>query len=189
METLTNSFSPTTGTKEEWNEAFSRVDDFFRAHRVRQTFLILEILRSAAEKHKNSPGESPTRLAVKEAQEQIDTWVKGIMAGSGESDVRKVPMGLVAFLLCDGPRKFPEYFLGRSNLPSELVDGMRQRSLEAGPDLEVSSMVPRPIDLGLLPEVADDTWEFLQRNPMVRMFLVWTFFLAIVIGGLVYFIN
>ncbi len=178
MESLNLFFSPSTGTTEEWNAAFSRVDDFFRAHRVRQTFLILDVLKSAAIKHAQNPTVSPTTLAVREAQERVDRWLQKIMAGTDITESRQVPNGLVAFLLNDGPRQFPEAFL-HPQPPRVLVDGMRQRILEAGPDLQVSNMVPRPIDLGLLPEMADQTWEFLEDRPYLRVGLIWLLFVLI----------
>ena len=40
---------------------------------------------------------------------------------------------------------------------------MRAVAIQAGPDMAVSSMVPRPIDLGPIPEVAGETFE--TTNP------------------------
>jgi hypothetical protein len=37
-------------------------------------------------------------------------------------------------------------------------------------------MAPRDIDLGLVPEVAEDTWEGLERRPFVRALLLWAIF-------------
>lgn len=183
MESLNPFFTPSTGTPDEWNAAFSRVDDFFRAHRVRQTFLILDVLKTAALRHAQNPTDSPTTLAVKEARERVDRWLLKIMAGTDITEARQVPNGLLAFLLHDGPRQFPEAFLHHQP-PRTLVDGMRQRILEAGPDLQVSNMVPRPIDPGLLPEMADQTWEFLEDRPYLRVGLIWLLFL-LVLGLLV----
>jgi membrane glycosyltransferase len=45
---------------------------------------------------------------------------------------------------------------------------MRSSNLEAGPDLAVSSMVPRPIDLGRITGAAGETLERFERWPVMR---------------------
>mgnify|MGYP001064182162 CR=1 FL=1 len=39
--------------------------------------------------------------------------------------------------------------------------------MQAGPDLAVSNMVPRPIDLGLITEAAGETLEQFERYPLL----------------------
>jgi hypothetical protein len=50
---------------------------------------------------------------------------------------------------------------------------MRAGVLRAGPDLKVSSMVPRPIDLGPIPEAAGDTFERIGKWPVFRLLFLW----------------
>jgi hypothetical protein len=80
--------------------------------------------------------------------------------------------GRMAFLMSDGPRNWPHYFLSRENLPESLVQGMRVKIEQSGPDLEISSMVPRQIDLGLIPELTDDTIVTFERYPFLRYLLL-----------------
>ena len=51
MEAVNIQFAPATGTDQEWNEAYARLADFFRAYRlhnrIRRTQLVLESLRRA----------------------------------------------------------------------------------------------------------------------------------------------
>jgi hypothetical protein len=56
---------------------------------------------------------------------------------------------------------------------------MREGVIRAGPDLAVSSMVPRPIDLGPIPDAAGDTIEQFEKWPILRTLLWWCLFLAI----------
>ena len=49
-----------------------------------------------------------------------------------------------------------------------MVNGMRVRIEQSGPDLAVSSMVPRAIDLGLIPELTDETMETFVKHPVLR---------------------
>jgi hypothetical protein len=59
---------------------------------------------------------------------------------------------------------------------------MRTSHLNAGPDLAVSSMVPRPIDLGRITEAAGETLERFERWPILRALLLWMLFAAALAG-------
>ena len=60
---------------------------------------------------------------------------------------------------------------------------MRDPIEQSGPDLAVSSMVPRPIDLGIIPELAEDTSDMLVRNPWLR-YLALAVLAGLVLWGL-----
>jgi len=72
MEKIRIDFSPSSGTPEEWNDAYARLADYFRAHRIRsrvhRTYLILETLRRAAERHPRHPGKTPMEVVIHEAR-------------------------------------------------------------------------------------------------------------------------
>ena len=59
---------------------------------------------------------------------------------------------------------------------------MRTGALQAGPDMTVSSMVPRPIDLGAITEAAGDTFEQIEKWPILRVLLLWLAFAAALAG-------
>ena len=135
-----------------------RVEDYLRAHRIHnrlhQSRLILRILERAARRHEENPGLDPTTLAAEEAERMMDAWFGEVL---GEQDLphdRIAVAGRVALLLTDGPEKNPYAFLDEEQIPPEFARAMQQSSIEAGPDLAVSSMVPRPIDLGPITEAA-----------------------------------
>jgi hypothetical protein len=54
--------------------------------------------------------------------------------------------------------------------------------MQAGPDMVVSSMVPRPIDLGPITEAAGDTLERFERWPILRTLLLWMVFAGALAG-------
>jgi hypothetical protein len=110
-------------------------------------------------------------------------WMREIIGDLNISEGRMDVNGRVAFMLCDGPRKWPHYFLTNEQLPAELTNGMRVRIEQSGPDLEVSRMVPRAIDLGMIPEVADDTMVTFERHPVLRYGLL-VVLAALVIWGM-----
>ena len=180
-------FQPTTGTPEAWNAAYVRVEDYLRAHRIhnrlQQSRLILRVLERAARRHKDNPGLDPTTLAAEEAEHMMETWFSEVLGEQNLPRDRIVVSGRVALLLTDGPEKCPYAFLDEEQVPPDFARAMQQTSIEAGPDLAVSSMVPRPIDLGLITEAAGETVERFEKWPLLRALVLWLLFAAAMAGS------
>jgi hypothetical protein len=181
-----STFQPKTGTLEAWNAAYVRVEDYLRAHRIHnrlhQSRLILRILERAARRHEENPGLDPTTLAAEEAERMMDAWFGEVL---GEKDLphdRIAVTGRVALLLTDGAEKNPYAFLDEERIPPEFARALQQSSIEAGPDLAVSSMVPRPIDLGPITAVAGETIERFEKWPLLRALVLWALFVATLAG-------
>lgn len=187
LESLSN-FRPHTGTLEQWNAAYLRVEDYLRAHRIHnrlhQSRLIQQILEHAARRHAADPSKDPTTLAALETERAMDAWFARVLDESGRPHERIAIDGRVAMLLSDAPERWPYAFLDEEKIPAELVEEMKDSSIKAGPDLAVSNMVPRPIDLGLI-EAAGETLERFERYPLLRTLVLWSLFL-IVLGGIFY---
>jgi hypothetical protein len=182
-----STFRPRTGTLEQWNAAYVRVEDYLRAHRIHnrlhQSRLIQRILERAALRHADNPALDPTTLAVEETEKVMDRWFGEILGDQQRPHDRIAVDGRVALLLCDGPQKWPYAFLDEEKVPDEFAQAMQDSSIQAGPDLAVSAMVPRPIDLGLISEAAGETLERFERYPLLRTLFLWAVFL----GGLAVF--
>lgn len=180
------SFRPRTGTMDAWNSAYVRVEDYLRAHRIHnrlhQSRLIQAILERAARRHEATPAIEPTTLAAEEAEAAMDEWFSELLGEKGLPHDRLAVAGRVALLLADGPQKWPYAFLDLKNVPEDFARTMRESSIQAGPDLAVSSMVPREIDLGPISEAAGETLERIERWPMVRTLLLWSVFVAALVG-------
>ncbi len=180
------SFRPRTGTMEAWNAAYVRTEDYLRAHRIHnrlhQSRLIQAVLERAARRHAENPALDPTTLAAEETELLMDEWFAGVLNAKDVSHDRLAIEGRVALLLCDGPQKWPYAFLDARTIPEDFAGAMRASSIEAGPDMAVSSMVPREIDLGLITEAAGDTLEKIEKWPVVRMVLLWLLFLGALFG-------
>jgi len=181
-----NSFRPRTGTMEAWNAAYVRVEDYLRAHRIHnrlhQSRLIQQILERAARRHETEPTREPTTLAAEETEAMLDHWFAEVLDERGQPHERIAVDGRVALLLCDGPQKWPYAFLDEKNIPPDFAQAMRAGVIEAGPDMTVSSMVPRPIDLGPITEAAGETLEQIERWPILRALLLWLVFAATLAG-------
>jgi len=179
-------FRPKTGTPEEWNAAYVRVEDYLRAHRIHnrlhQGRLVLRVLERAARRHAQDPGRDPTTLATEEAERMMDAWFREVL---GERDLphdRIAVSGRVALLLTGGTEQTPYVFLDEEHIPPEFCRAMQQSSIAAGPDLAVSSMVPRAIDLGPITEAAGETIERIERWPLLRTLVLWLVFAAALAG-------
>ena len=174
---------------DEWNAAYVRVEDYLRAHRIHnrlhQSRLIQLILERAAHRHEAHPALSPTQLAAEETESLMDSWFAEMLDLRGQPHERVAIDGRLALLLCDGPQKWPYAFLDEQQTPREFEEAMRAGVIQAGPDMTVSSMVPRPIDLGLIPEAAGETIERIERWPMVQTILLWIMFAA-ALGAIFY---
>lgn len=177
-----NSFRPRTGTMEAWNAAYVRVEDYLRAHRIHnrlhQSRLILKILERAARRHETNTAFEPTTLAAEETEAMMDLWFADVLDERGQPHERIAVDGRVALLLCDGPQKWPYAFLDEGSSPGDFAQAMRAGAIQAGPDMKVSSMVPRPIDLGPIPEAAGETMEQFEKWPLLQALFLWLLFAA-----------
>jgi hypothetical protein len=172
-------FRPKTGTMDAWNAAYVRVEDYLRAHRIHnrlhQSRVIQTILERAARRHEADPSRTPTSLAVEETEALMQRWFAAMLDEEGAEE-RVAIEGRLALLLCEGPQKWPYAFLDENVKPPEFAAAMRASAIQAGPDMAVSSMVPRQIDLGLIPEAAGETIERIEKWPILRTLLLWLLF-------------
>ena len=158
-------FYPETGTAEEWNAAYYRLEDYFRAHRVtnkvHQSQLILDLLQRAAARHALAPTEaSPTRLALEEAYAEMDRWFQPLVSNPELPPHRASIMGRVSMQILDAPSRWPYAFLApEREIPADFRMALKMSSVQSGPDLAVSRMVPRPLDVGPASESMEESWE------------------------------
>ncbi len=171
---------------EAWNAAYVRVEDYLRAHRIHnrlhQSRLIQEILERAASRHAAQPALDPTTLAAEETEALMDVWFGAVLDRRGQPQERIAIDGRLALLLCDGPEKWPYAFLDERNVPPDFRAALQASALQAGPDMVVSSMVPRPIDLGPITEAAGETLERFEEWPVLRTLFLWLVFAAVLAG-------
>jgi hypothetical protein len=165
---------------EAWNDAYVRAEDYLRAHRIHNRLhtnrLIQKILERAARRHEQNPALEPTTVVAEEMEAMMDLWFGDVLDERGQSHERIAVDGRLALLLCDGPQKWPYAFLDEDRIPEDFSQAMRAGAISAGPDLAVSSMVPRPIDLGPITEAAGETLERFEKWPIVRTLFLWLLF-------------
>ena len=171
----------------EWDEAYGKVENYLRAcrvssrmHRARLTAMIVQ--RAIAQRPEAAVGPPLSALAIDEARRLIDAWMAGLLPPRRDDRPYTQVEGFVALYLCDGPMRWPSAFLSPREAPPGFLDTLRARLVKAGPDLEVSSMVPRPIDRGILPELAGSARATFDRFPILRALLFWFLFAAALVA-------
>ena len=169
-----------------WDEAYARVESYLRAHQIESRTLLNEltnaIIQEARTRSSGRHGQEPVVLAMQVANEWMAGWFDQLLGDETPSGERLSVRGRLALVMADVPGRWPHFFLRTENVPPELVERMKAAYLEAGPELQFSNMVPRPIDLGPIANVAGETCKTFQRWPLLRAFVGW----ALIIGLLAF---
>jgi hypothetical protein len=165
----------------EWDEAFEKVENYLRAcrvasrlHRARLAALILQ--RAIEKRNADSEGAPAIHLAtlaIDEARRLITRWMSGLLPPRSDDRPYTLPEGYLALYLCDAPMRWPNAFLNPQLSPPGFSETLHARLVKTGPELEVSSMVPRPLDRGLIPDLADSARETFDRFPILRTLFLW----------------
>lgn len=171
---------------DEWNEAYEKVENYLRACRVsshlqraRLTALILQRVYDRMQADGTAKEHTLSELAIMEVRDRIADWVAHYLPSREEGKSVSLGEGMLAIYLGDGPMRWPYAFLDSSRMPAEFAESIRARVVRAGPDLAVSSMVPREIDLGLMPELVGSAMETFEAIPILKTLLAWLLFLAL----------
>jgi hypothetical protein len=161
-----------------WDDAFEKVENYLRAHRFQSKVLLAEvvpeILARAHERYEVDKSLDPVRLASEEADHKLESWFEELMYEDVDATVAIGARGRLALLLMDAPRRWPQYMLRpRPELPDEFVEEFRRSYLNAGPEMDLTHMVPQQIDLGPITQMAESTITQLAKWPWVRSLLLW----------------
>lgn len=166
-----------------WAEARERVRGYLAAHGVgapQLDELAGQILLVARERAAAEPGRHPPSIAIDAAIALIDGWIEHIVGSEQpETSGRKFAHERASVHLAQISRSWPQHFLSSGEVPPELATHLRSTHVKAGPDLEFSSMASRPIDLGLVSDVAGSTWRTFDRLPALRAVAIWAVYIAL----------
>ena len=179
---------PAWGSMEEWNRAFDKVEDYLRAHRIdsrlQRAILIQRMLTHVAATAHPDPLEPGTVeiMAIAECRRMMNAWFAHLMDGTGANLPTDTTDQRIAMLVSDSARRWPYTFMEESPPPAEMRRALQSSALRAGPKLAISHMVPRPIDMGLIPDLARGTLTALARWPLLRFMIVWCLYLLILAG-------
>jgi hypothetical protein len=165
---------------DEWNGAYSKVESYFHALRVRNKVLLGEmvalVLERAMERSASDPQRSATELAVEEMDRLVNEWFASVLQAPPAGAEMLSTRGRMALLLADMPGRWQDQFLRPAPWPDEFVAAMRDGYLRAGPDFQLAKMTPRPLDLGPIATLTH--WSTL---PYVKMAASWALFVLLLI--------
>jgi hypothetical protein len=167
---------------EEWNAAYSKVESYFHALRVRNKVLlgrlVIQVLRRAMRRAPDEPQLSATQIAAEEMDRIVTEWFAQVLEEppTGRDNMLST-RGRLALLLADMPGKWQDQFLHPGPWPEAFVTAMRETYLRAGPDFQLSQMTPRPLDLGPITTLTN-----FRRLPFKKMALVWILFGLILVA-------
>ncbi|HUD83093.1 MAG TPA: hypothetical protein VMQ67_06300 [Candidatus Saccharimonadales bacterium] len=160
---------------DEWNAAYSKVESYFHALRVRNKVLLGQlvalVLERAMQRSGDEPQRSATELAVEEMDRLVNEWFAQVLQAPPAGAEMLSTRGRLALLLADMPGRWQDQFLRPGPWPNEFVVAMRENYLRAGPDFQLAKMTPRPLDLGPI-----TTLTHLSHLPFVKMTASWLLF-------------
>jgi len=117
---------------------------------------------------------------MREASRRTERWFAQVLGDAVDPDDERLgTRGRIALVMADVPARWPQHFLAATPPPAELVEAMRAAYIEAGPELELTRMVPRPLDFGPIANVADEAWKTFTRWPVLRAVLGWLIFIGL----------
>jgi hypothetical protein len=160
---------------EEWNAAYSKVESYFHALRVRNKVLlgqlVARVLERAMQRSAAEPQRSATELAVEEMDRLVNEWFAQVLQAPPAGAEMLSTRGRLALLLADMPGKWQDQFLRTGPWPAEFALKMREMYLRAGPDFQLAKMTPRPLDLGPITTLTQ-----LSHLPYFKMAASWLLF-------------
>jgi hypothetical protein len=157
------------------------VESYFHALGVRNKLLLGQLVSRVLDRAmRRAPAEAdrpPMELAAEEMDRVVTDWFAEVLdAPPEQSDPLLSTRGRMSLLLADMPGRWQDQFLKPPPWPEEFVGAMRASYLRAGPDLRLSQMDPRPIDLGPMTTLAS-----LGQIRWVRMLFAWLLFAAVLV--------
>jgi hypothetical protein len=165
---------------DDWNAAYSKVESYFHALRVRNKLLLGQlvalVIERALRRAANEPHRSATELAVEEMDRHVNEWFAQVLQDRSISAEMLSTRGRLALLLADLAGRWQDQFLRPGPWPEEFVSAMRETYLRAGPDFQLSKMAPRPLDLGPIATLTEMT-----RLPYARMAATWILFAVLLV--------
>jgi hypothetical protein len=171
---------------EDWNAAYTKVESYFHALRVRDKVLlgrlVIHVLKRAMRRAPQELTRSVSELAAEEMDLVVAEWFAQVLQESpAGADHMLSTRGRLALLLADMPGKWQEQFLRPGPWPDKFVNAMRDAYLRAGPDFQLSMMTPRPLDLGAIATLTQLTqWSYR------KMVVIWIVFALVLVAIFVF---
>jgi hypothetical protein len=165
---------------EEWNAAYSKVESYFHALRVRNRVLLGQlvalVLERAMQRSAHETARSATELAVEEMDRLVNEWFAQVLQAPPAGAEMLSTRGRLALLMADMPGQWQDQFLRPGPWPAEFAVKMREMYLRAGPDFQLAKMTPRPLDLGPITTLTQ-----ISRLPHFKIVISWLLFVLLLV--------
>jgi len=132
-----------------------------------------------------TPQRCPVETAMEELTNEIVAWLRHLVTLSESDTEEAFFQARLAFLLADMPEQWHTLFLAEPPLPDGFVAALRER-LASVPRFRPGRMAIHPLELGLVPHLAEAALHTLERTRWLRLIVVWGFFVSF-FGFLFYF--
>lgn len=156
----------------EWEEAYTAVEAYLQALRLRNRLLVAELVRGilwrSSARRTKEPDKPARLLAMEEALTEIANWTQDVLDVPLENR-RLAARGRLALLLAGMPDKWQGVFLTPPPWPPAFVEAMKKSYLAAGPRFANLTMVPKPLELNAIGSGAAQWWQTMDRKPIVRL--------------------
>lgn len=177
MATL-ESFVPAWGEASEWDEAYEKVENYLRAHRVQGKWqradLTQRVLRRIASVAPPEPRPDLSALAIDELERELDEWVaRALPESAAWPRSQRLVSGRLAVLLSDAYARWPAEFLSDGPPSEGLLRALQGAILTAGPGLQKGRMVPRAEEYGRVAGWMGETVGLFERKPLLGALLIW----------------
>jgi hypothetical protein len=163
-------------TEEEWNSACRRLEHYLGAHLIQDRRhhlqLTLEVLEKAKVAAPLDPSASPTEIVLRLAQERTESWFTDLAKKITTDGVPKTAQAKVAYFTSGAVSLWPRAFLS-ADPPAQMIDLLKEITLEVSPDLSLSSLHRKEIDYGPIKNLGKETWAKYSWKQVLQAFLLW----------------
>jgi hypothetical protein len=145
--------APTGPADPAWDEAYLRVQSYLRAYGLESPVLLGQVTSSLIEeaRTRSAPAHAePVELAMEVTHARIGSWFAQAGYSADAAKEQKSVQGRLALIIADLPGQWANHFLSRDNVPERLSAAMASFRILPGPEMRPSSMVPEPLEFGIL---------------------------------------
>jgi hypothetical protein len=136
-----------------WDEAYLRVQSYLRAYGLESPVLLGQATSSILEEARSksaSVQSEPVELAMEATHSRIGAWFAQAGNSIDTANEPKSVQGRLALIVADLPGQLPNHFLSPDPVPARLSAAMASFRILPGPEMRPSSMVPEPLEFGIL---------------------------------------
>ncbi len=96
---------------------------------------------------------------MEEIYAEIDDWFEMLLPEGDLPAARRTNIGRVSMHILNATKRWPNIFLSQSGLPKDFIESMQRTSVQSGPDLRISTMVPRTEEANPLAGMLEETYQ------------------------------